>query len=144
MTSRYLNQCWPRYMKTQLIFVTMTSSNRNIFRVTGPLSGESTGHQWISLTKPMMQSIVVFFDLPLNKRLSKLTRRRRFDTPSRSIWRHCNVHGKWFGRFRQYKNRITWFVWQQNCAQSKCMHHASIFVHAMRRQPGRTRFEICR
>ena len=68
--------------------------------------GESTGHQWISLTKPMMRSIVVFFDLPLNKRLSKLTRRRRFDTPSRSIWRHCNVYGKWFGRFRQYKNGI--------------------------------------
>ena len=29
----------------------MTSSNGNIFRDTGPLWGESTGHRWIPLTK---------------------------------------------------------------------------------------------
>ena len=29
----------------------MTSSNGNIFRVTGPLCGEFTGHWWIPLTK---------------------------------------------------------------------------------------------
>ena len=29
----------------------MTSLNGNIFRVTGPLWGKSTGHQWIPLTK---------------------------------------------------------------------------------------------
>ena len=29
----------------------MTPSNRNIFRVTGPLWGESTGHLWFLLTK---------------------------------------------------------------------------------------------
>ena len=29
----------------------MTSPNRNIFRVTGPLRGEFTGHRWIPLTK---------------------------------------------------------------------------------------------
>ena len=29
----------------------MTSSNGNIFRVTGPLWGEFTGHRWIRLTK---------------------------------------------------------------------------------------------
>ena len=29
----------------------MTSSNGNIFCVTGPLRGESTGHRWIPLTK---------------------------------------------------------------------------------------------
>ena len=28
----------------------MTSSNGNIFRVTGPLCGEFTGHWWIPLT----------------------------------------------------------------------------------------------
>ena len=28
----------------------ITSSNGNIFRVTGPLWGESTGHRWIPLT----------------------------------------------------------------------------------------------
>ena len=29
----------------------MTSSSGNIFRVTGPVWGESTGHRWIPLTK---------------------------------------------------------------------------------------------
>ena len=29
----------------------MTSSNGNIFRVTGPLCGEFIGHRWIPLTK---------------------------------------------------------------------------------------------
>ena len=31
--------------------IIMTSSNGNIFRVTGPLLGEFTGHQWSRLTK---------------------------------------------------------------------------------------------
>ena len=32
-----------------------------------------------------------FFDLSLNQRLSKQRRRWSFETPSRSLWRHCNV-----------------------------------------------------
>ena len=39
----------------------------------------------------MTQSFDVFFDLHLNKRLSKQSRRRWFETPSRSLWRDCNV-----------------------------------------------------
>ena len=41
----------------------------------------------------------VFFDLRLNKRLSKQTRRRWFETQSRSLWCHCNdekTFRKWF------------------------------------------------
>ena len=34
-----------------LLCIMMTSSNGNIFRVTGPLCGEFTGHRWIPLTK---------------------------------------------------------------------------------------------
>ena len=49
----------------------MTSSNENIFRVTGPLCGEFTGHRWVPLTKPVSRSLDVFFDLRLNKPLSK-------------------------------------------------------------------------
>ena len=42
----------------------MTSSNGNIFRVTGPLCGESTGHRWIPLTKANDADVFgVFFDL---------------------------------------------------------------------------------
>ena len=36
----------------------MTSSNRNIFRITGPLCGEFTGHRWIPLTKALFFSLI--------------------------------------------------------------------------------------
>ena len=68
----------------------MTSSNGNIFRITGPLCGEFTGHRWILPQRPVTWSFDVFFDLPLNKRLSKQSRRWWFETPSWSLWRHCN------------------------------------------------------
>ena len=49
----------------------MTSSNGNTFRVTCPLCGEFTGPRWIPRTKASDTSFDVFFDLRLNKRLSK-------------------------------------------------------------------------
>ena len=69
----------------------MTSSNGNIFRVTGPLCGEFTGHRRIPSQRPVTRIFDVFFHLPLNKWLSKHPRRRWFQTQSGSIWRHCNV-----------------------------------------------------
>ena len=46
----------------------MTSSNGNIFRVTGYLCGEFTVPRWIPRTKPATRSFCVFFDVRLNKR----------------------------------------------------------------------------
>ena len=71
--------------------LSMTSSNWNIFRVTGPLWEEFISHRWIPLTMPVMRSYDVFFDLCLNKRLGKQSRRRWFETPLRPFWRHCIV-----------------------------------------------------
>ena len=68
----------------------MTSSNGNIFRVTAPLWVESTCHQRIPPQRPVTRSFDVFFDLRLNKRLGKQSRRLWFETPSCSLWRHCN------------------------------------------------------
>ena len=34
-----------------IVYIIMTSSNRNFFCVTGPLCGEFVGHRWIPLTK---------------------------------------------------------------------------------------------
>ena len=41
--------------------------------------------------RPVTRNFDVFFDLHLNKRLSKQSRRRWFGTPQRSLWRHSNV-----------------------------------------------------
>ena len=43
--------------------------------------------------RPVTQSFDDFFDLRLNKRRSKQSRRRWFETPSRSLWRHRNTAG---------------------------------------------------
>ena len=45
----------------------MTSSNGNIFRVTGPLCGEFTVSGEFPAQRPVTQSFDVFFDLCLNK-----------------------------------------------------------------------------
>ena len=68
----------------------MTSSIGNIFRVTGHLCGEFTGHGWIPRTMASDASFDVFFDLRLNKWLSKQSWGWWFKTPSRPLWRHCN------------------------------------------------------
>ena len=71
----------------------MTSSNGNIFRVTGPLCGEFTGPGEFPAQRPVTRSFDVFFDLCLNKRLSKQPWGGWFETPLRSFWRHCNDMG---------------------------------------------------
>ena len=70
----------------------MTSSNGNIFRVTGPLCGEFTGPGEFPTQRPVTRSFDVFFDLRLNKRLSKQPWGWWFETPSWSLWRHCNEY----------------------------------------------------
>ena len=69
----------------------MTSSNGNIFCVTGPLCGEFTGPGEFPIQRPVTRSFDVFFDLRLNKRLSKQPWGWWFEMPSWSLWRHCNA-----------------------------------------------------
>ena len=40
--------------------------------------------------RPVWRSFDVLFDLRLNNWLGKQSRRRRFETASNSLWRHCN------------------------------------------------------
>ena len=70
--------------------VMMTSSNGNFPRY-WPFAGGTTGHRWIPLTKANDAELWCFFDLCLKKRLIKQSRRRWFETPSRLLWRHCNM-----------------------------------------------------
>ena len=72
-------------------FFMMTSSNGNIFRVTGHLCGEFAGPGEFPAQRRVSRSFRSFFDLSLNKRLSKQSRGWRFGTQSRPLWRHCNV-----------------------------------------------------
>ena len=69
----------------------MTSSNGNIFRVTGHLCREFTGPGEFPTQRPVTRSFDVFFDLHLNKRLSKQPWGWWFETLSWSLWRQCDV-----------------------------------------------------
>ena len=68
----------------------MTPSNGSIFRVTGPLCGEFTGPGEFPTQRPVTWSFDVFFDLRINKRLSKQPWGWWFETQSRPLWRHRN------------------------------------------------------
>ena len=69
----------------------MTSSLENIFRVIGLCAGNSTVTGEFPPQRPVTRSFDVFFYLRLNKRLNKQSRHRCLETPSRSLWHHCNV-----------------------------------------------------
>ena len=86
----------------------MTSSNANIFCVTGTLCGEFTGHRWIPITKASDAEFWCFlwFAPEQQKRLSKQSRRWGFETPSCSLWRHS--FEIWAHNITLYCNLLYW------------------------------------
>ena len=85
-----------RSNKTESLFVPTVAAKHDavikwkLFRVTGPLCGEFTGHRLILAQRPVTRNFDVFYDLRLNKRLSKQSWGWWFETSSRSSCRHCN------------------------------------------------------
>ena len=74
----------------------MTSSNWDIFRVTGHLCGNSPVPGEFPTQRPVTRSFDVSFVLPLNKRLSKQLWGWWLETRSRPLWCHRNVlHTYW-------------------------------------------------
>ena len=102
------------------------------FRVTGPLCGEFTGPGEFPTQRPVTWGFDVFFDLRLNKWLSKLSWGWWFETPSWSLWRQCNVLLKFsmigldeannVGRPRVllFAKRVVWW-WTIICYQKACI-----------------------
>ena len=76
----------------------MTSSNGDISVLLALCTGNSPVTGEFPLQRPVTRSFDVFFDLFLNKLLSKPSIRRWFETPSRSLLRYCNA------------NQISWRV----------------------------------
>ena len=68
---------WCHQMETFSTLLALCAGN-------SPVTGEFPSQ------RPGTQSFGVFFDLLLNKRLSKQSRRWWFGTPSHSLWRYCN------------------------------------------------------
>ena len=68
----------------------MTSSNRNISASLAICAGNSPVTGEFPAQRPVMRSFEVFFDLWLNRRLSKQSWGWWFETPSPPLWRQCN------------------------------------------------------
>ena len=86
MIIRTINAClphslWRHQMEIFSVWLAFCAGN-------SPVTGEFPT-QW-----QVTRSFDVFFDLRLNKPLSKQWWGWWFETPSRSLWRHCNVTGK--------------------------------------------------
>ena len=72
---------WCHQMKTFTALLAICAGN-------SPVTGEFPSQ------RPVTRSFDVFFDARLNKRLSKQSSGWRFETPSCSLWRHCNGYNK--------------------------------------------------
>ena len=101
----------------------MTLSNGNIFRVSGPLWENPQITSGFPSQRPMTRSFDVFFDLRLNKRLSKQSRRWWFETTSHSLWRHGN--GMMSCNLRQCITNH----WQPMVCSNTCFTHCSLEVY---------------
>ena len=97
----------------------MTSSNGNIFRLTGHFCGEFIDPRWIPAQRPVTQSFDVFFDLRLSKCLSKQSWGWSFKTQSRPLWRHRNetILRQCFHYFNQW-----WSNWPAHINLERTFH----------------------
>ena len=73
----YMHSWWRHQMETISALPALSEGNSSV-------TDEFPSH------KPVTRSFDVFFDLRLNKRLSKPSTRRWFETPFCSLWCYCN------------------------------------------------------
>ena len=66
----------------------MTPSNGNIFRVAGLSCGDFTRHRWIPRMQASDAELLYFLWSAHEPTVEQWC--RWFETPSRSLWRHCN------------------------------------------------------
>ena len=57
--------------------------------------------------RPVTRSFDIFFEIRMNKQLSKQSRRWWFETSSRSLWRHCDVSTTYLIEFNWIPNVVS-------------------------------------
>ena len=77
------------------IMLAMKTSNGNISAPLALCVGNSLVTGEFHSQRPVTCNFDVFFDLPLNKQLSKQPICQRFEMPLHSLWRHHNVKPLW-------------------------------------------------
>ena len=100
---------WRHQMETFSALLALCAENL-------PVTGEFPSQ------RPVTRIFDVFFDLRLNKRLNKQSWRRWFETPSRSLWRHCIVRRHNWVHFWH----VFWFVYKLHSSQSLSDIHQTL------------------
>ena len=83
--------------------------------------------------RPVTRSFDIFFDLRLNKRLSKQSWGWWFETPSWSLWRQCNVSVQYYvlqNNFQFLLNSVYWLTVPLN-SKTPYLHVLSILQYIM-------------
>ena len=86
---------------------------------------------------PVTRSFDVFFDLRLNKRLSKQWWEWWFETPSRPLWRHCNEYshnhrkGNGINEDNTYPHMRWWWEWRWSLAHARQYIPDKHFIYSM-------------
>ena len=98
---------WRHQMETFFALLAFCAGN-------SPVTGEFPAQ------RPVTRIFDVFFDLRLNKRLSKQSWGWWFETPSCPLWRHCNA----------LANGIFYFIW---CLMSRplCVNHILMIIKSV-------------
>ena len=109
----------------------LTPSNGNIFRVTGLLCENSPVTDEFPVQRTVTRNFDVFFDLRLNKRLSKQSRSWWVQTPSRPLWRHCNGIVKQFAISCRSNSAPIPCLKQSFLSYSNKFHHQNQFVNVL-------------
>ena len=110
--ARYETAWWRHQMETFSALLAICAGNSSV-------PGEFPAQ------RPVTRNFDVFFDLRLNKRLSKQPRGWWFETPSWSLWRQCNGSAWWFFVSVEMKN-LHW----------KMFVHSILSQHCFRQWPG--------
>ena len=96
-----------------------------------PVTGEFPPQRQVT------RSFDVFFDLRLNKRLSIQSIGRWFETPPRSLWRHCNddpaSHGHQLGHEMQHRSGKVTKSMQCGAVETRS-HYCDVIMSAMASQ----------
>ena len=87
---RILKTWWRHQMEPFSALLALCDGN-------SPVTGEFPSQ------RPVTRSFDVFFDLRMNKRLSKQSRGWWFEAPSRPLWRHCNEISRYHALPQLYK-----------------------------------------
>ena len=97
-TDMYRNIDWKHFLRNNDIFIWWCHQIETFSALLALCVGNSPVIAEFPAQRPVTPNLDVFFDLRLNKRSSKQSRRRSFEMPSCSLWRHCydfcvHIHG---------------------------------------------------